>query len=98
MEKKQVWKKLRKHLLNKYVIVLGAFAIVFLFVGEQSIINQISRKRQIRQTKREIEQTLQQSQEAENLLRSLEHPDSLEKFAREQYNMHTDNEVVYIVK
>lgn len=98
MEKKQVWKNLRKRLLNKYVIVLGVFAIVFLFVGEQSIINQIARKRQIRLTQREIEQTLQQSREAESLLRSLEHPDSLEKFAREQYNMHTDNEVVYIVE
>ena len=98
MEKKQVWQNLRKRLLNKYVIVLGVFAIVFLFVGEQSIINQIARKRQIRLTQREIEQTLQQSREAEILLRSLEHPDSLEKFAREQYNMHTDNEVVYIVE
>jgi cell division protein FtsB len=98
MEKKQVWQNLRKRLLNKYVIVLGVFAIVFLFVGEQSIINQIARKRQIRLTQREIEQTLQQSREAESLLRSLEHPDSLEKFAREQYNMHTDNEVVYIVE
>jgi cell division protein FtsB len=98
MEKKQVWQNLRKRLLNKYVIVLGVFAIVFLFVGEQSIINQIARKRQIRLTQREIEQTLQQSREAESLLRSLEHPDSLEKFAREQYNMHTDNEVVYNVE
>ena len=98
MEKKQVWQNLRKRLLNKYVIVLGVFAIIFLFVGEQSIINQIARKRQIRLTQREIEQTLQQSREAESLLRSLEHPDSLEKFAREQYNMHTDNEVVYIVE
>lgn len=98
MEKKQVWQNLRKRLLNKYVIVLGVFAIVFLFVGEQSIINQIARKRQIRLTQREIEQTLQQSRKAESLLRSLEHPDSLEKFAREQYNMHTDNEVVYIVE
>ena len=60
MEKKQVWQNLRKRLLNKYVIVLGVFAIVFLFVGEQSIINQIARKRQIRPMNQEwLRHTLQ---------------------------------------
>lgn len=98
MEKNSVWQKLRKLLLNKYAITLCIFAAIFLFVGEQSIINQISRKRQIRLAKREIKHTIKQSQVAESVLRSLDNPDSLERFAREQYNMHTDNEVVYIVE
>ena len=92
------WSTARKVLINKYAITLYVFAILFIFIGEQSLINQFSRKREIRKTKQEIEQIKAETAEASNLLQSLDNKDSLERFAREQYKMHTDNEDVYLVE
>ena len=98
MKQNDFWTKARKVLINKYAITLYVFAVLFTFVGEQSLINQISRKREIRRTKQEIEQIKAETTEASNLLQSLDNKDSLERFAREQYKMHTDNEDVYLVE
>ena len=97
MKQKDFWIKARKVLINKYAITLYVFAVLFIFIGEQSLINQISRKREIRKTRREIEQIKSETAEASNLLQSLENKDSLERFAREQYKMHTDKETVYLI-
>lgn len=98
MEQTNFWKKVRKVLINKYAITLYVFAVLFIFVGEQSLINQVSRKREIRKTQQEIEQIKADTQAANNLLQSLEDKDSLERFAREQYRMHAEDEVVYLVE
>lgn len=98
MEQTNFWKKVRKVLINKYAITLYVFAVLFIFVGEQSLINQVSRKREIRKTQQEIEQIKAETQAANNLLQSLEDKDSLERFAREQYRMHAEDEVVYLVE
>ncbi len=89
---------LRRFILNKYVLVLLAFGLVFLFVGDQSIINSIRRQRKINQTKARLEQTRQQINECRRDIRTLDNTDSLERFAREHYYMHADNEDVYIIK
>lgn len=98
MKQNDFWTKARKVLINKYAITLYVFAVLFIFLGEQSLINQISRRREIRRTKQEIEQIKAETTEASNLLQSLDNKDSLERFAREQYKMHTDNEDVYLVE
>ena len=90
--------KVRKVLINKYSITLYIFAVLFLFVGEQGLINQIARKREIRQTQQEIERVTAETKHSENLLRSLDNKDSLERFAREQYKMHTNEETIYLVE
>ena len=55
MKEIDFWQRLRKVLINKYAITLYVFAALFLFIGEQSLINQFTRKREIRKTKQEIE-------------------------------------------
>lgn len=97
MEQESLWEKTRKVLTNKYAITLYVFAILFIFVGEQSLLNQFSRKREIRKTTQEIKQIKHDTAEAENLLQSLDNKDSLERFAREQYKMHTEEETIYLV-
>ena len=67
MKQKDFWIKARKVLINKYAITLYVFAVLFIFIGEQSLINQISRKREIRKTRREIEQIKSETAEASNL-------------------------------
>ena len=97
MKQNDFWRKVRKVLINKYAITLYVFAVLFIFIGEQSLINQIKRKREIRKTQMEIQQIKAETEEANNLLQSLDNKDSLERFAREQYKMHTDNETVYLI-
>ena len=98
MEEKNLWQKVRKVLINKYAITLFVFAVIFVFVGEQSMINQVSRGREIRKIRQTIEEIQTQKAKDERVLRSLEHPDSLERFARETYKMHEDGETVYLVE
>lgn len=98
MEQNEKGAKLRKVLINKYAITLYVFAVILMFVGEQSWFNQIKRGIEIREVKREIEQVKEQTAKQEQVLRNLDNVDSLEKFAREEYHMHADGEMVYIVE
>lgn len=98
MEKQSIWQKMRKVLINKYVITLFVFALIFVFVGEQSLLNQVSRAIEIRKIRTMIQEIETNAHEAENVLQSLENPDSLERFAREVYRMHEDGERVFIVE
>lgn len=98
MKEIDFWQRLRKVLINKYAITLYVFAALFLFIGEQSLINQFTRKREIRKTKQEIERVKIETTKAINLLQSLDNKDSLERFAREQYKMHTDGETIYLIE
>lgn len=89
--------KLRKIFVNKYAITLYLFAIIYLFIGNQSLVKRIAKAREIREIKQEILLINQQTKEVENMLNSLDIKDSLEHYAREHYQMHEDGEVVYLV-
>jgi cell division protein FtsB len=97
MEQLTTQQKIRKILINKYAITLYLFAIVFVFIGDQSLIKRIAKAHQIREIKQEIQQVNQQTQQVKVQLNSLDIKDSLERYAREQYHMHTEGEVVYLV-
>ena len=98
MKETNFGKKVRKVLLNKYAITVFVFAVLLVFIGEQSLINQFSRSLEIRKTKRDIQRIQAETTHSERTLRSLNNTDSLERFAREQYNMHEGGEDVYIVE
>jgi cell division protein FtsB len=73
------------------------FAIIYLFIGNQSLIKRIAKAREIREIKQEILLINQQTKEVENMLNSLDIKDSLERYAREHYQMHEDGEVIYLI-
>lgn len=84
--------------LNKYSITCLLFGVIFLFVGDQSLLNQIRRARQMSSLQ---EQILISHENIAIHQRELDHlaiRDSLERFAREEYHMHAPNEDVYIVR
>ena len=89
--------KLRKIFVNKYAITLYLFAIIYLCIGNQSLIKRIAKAREIREIKQEILLINQQTKEVENMLNSLDIKDSLERYAREHYQMHEDGEVIYLI-
>ena len=88
---------MRKYVLNKYVLVLLVFGVVFVFVGEQSFIKGIQRRRQIRETERQLRTTRDDISGMRHRIELLRSTDSLERYAREHYFMHADGEDVYIV-
>lgn len=96
-DKEHIKSNLRKWLTNKYLIAILVFAIVYVFVGNQSLIKRIQRSRQIRTTEEQLRAARADTEHALRMMETLQDTDSLEKFAREQYGMHTDREEVYLV-
>jgi cell division protein FtsB len=88
-----------KSKLNKYwIAIIIGFVLTFL-VGEHKISNRISYDVQINQLRNKIEYYTQQNEEHRRKLKEL-HSDneSLEKLAREQYQMVKPDEDLYIIK
>ena len=77
---------------------LLVFAVIMIFIGEHSLIQFVKRGTQIREVEAQIEHTNQQIRQAQRSMNMLDDIDSLERFARERYMMHTDKEDVYIVE
>ena len=84
--------------LNKYVITVVLFGIYFLFIGDQSLVRQLKRARQMHSLQQQINQSRENIATYQRELDYLANPDSLERYARETYHMHAPNEDVYIVK
>ncbi|WP_153795923.1 FtsB family cell division protein [Foetidibacter luteolus] len=86
-------------LRNKYLLSLGAFAVMIVFIDRNDIFVQLDRKQQLKDLTesrdfyhREIEKTKKQ-------LDDLQHNSAaLEKYARENLYMKRDNEDVFIVE
>lgn len=98
MNKENFWNLTRKVLINKYAIAIYVFAVIMIFIGEHSLIQFVKRGTQIREVEAQIEHTNQQIRQAQRSMNMLDDIDSLERFARERYMMHTDKEDVYIVE
>ena len=98
MENENWLKRMCNVLINKYVVVIAIFAVLFIFVGDHSLIQFVKRATKIRSMEQQIQQTNHEIKEAEHTLQMLENTDSLERFAREKYFMHTDKEDVYLVE
>lgn len=98
MEKNNYWQKLRKLLINKYAITLYLFALLFVFVGDNSFIQYIKRAKKMRVLEQQLEITNGEIKQAQSVMQSLDNVDSLERFAREEYRMHAPNEDVYVVE
>ena len=89
----QRWRK-----YGKYVVTIAAFAVVMIFFGDQSLINYVKRAREIHHLEEQRDTYRDGIQKARHDLNVLQNTDSLERFAREQYYMHADNEDVYLVE
>ena len=89
----QQWKK-----FGKYGITIAVFAVVMIFFGDQSLINYVKRAREIHHLEEQRDTYREGIQKARHDLEVLQNTDSLERFAREQYYMHTENEDVYLVE
>ena len=85
--------------INKYTITLLIFAIIIIFVDDNSLIDRYKaylEKRELQKEKAKYEENIKKDQEFIDAIQS--NPEELEKFAREEYKMKGENEDVYIIK
>ena len=83
---------------GKYLITILVFLIVYLFVGDQSLIQFSRRRQEINRIEKQTRTYRRDTQKAERTIQMLNDKDSLERYARELYFMHEENEDVFIVE
>ena len=94
----EFWNTIKIRKWGKYFIILIAFLLVFLFIGDQSLIQFVRRGREIRQLEEQRDMYREGTEKAQREIQTLHQPDSLERYAREHYFMHTPNEDIYLVE
>ena len=94
----EFWTTIKIRKWGKYVITLLVFLVVFLFIGDQSLIHFMRRGREIRHLEEQRDMYRAGTERAQQELQALQNPDSLEQYAREHYFMHTANEEIFLVE
>ena len=93
----EFWTYIKIRKWGKYVVVLLIFLVIFLFIGDQSMIQFVKRGREIRHLEEQRDMYRAGTEKAQREIQALNNPDSLERYAREQYFMHNANEDIYLV-
>ena len=84
--------------VNKYWIAVIIFVILMFFIGDSTILRRIAYDKQIRQLRSEIDYyTKEKEQNLEKLNAIKSSDESLEKYAREQYQMTKPDEELFII-
>jgi cell division protein FtsB len=96
-------KKLRENkivriLSNKYVIILLLFVIWMIFFDENSLINHWELDKEIDKLEKSNEYYRDQIEQDKKVIDNLNDPDSLEKYAREEYKMKKENEEIFLIE
>ena len=85
--------------INKYTVTLAIFAIIIVFIDDNSLIDRYKayrEKRELQKEKAQYEENIKKDKEFLEAIQS--DPMALEKFAREEYKMKSEDEDVYIIK
>ncbi len=90
--------KIVRFISNKFVIILALFLVWMVFFDENSFLNHRELDKEIDNLEKSNEYYKEQIDEDKKVIKNLNDPDSLEKYAREQYKMKRDNEDIYIVE
>lgn len=82
---------------NRYVIILLLFLVWMLFFDENSFFNHRELNQEINKLEKTNEFYDTEAEKDKKLIKNLKDPDSLEKFAREEYKMKRKDEDIYII-
>lgn len=85
-------------LKNKYLIAATVFVVAMVFFGENDLLTQFRRTRELERLNQGKQYYQQQIATTRKELKEMkEDPASLEKIARERFFMKRDNEDVYVI-
>jgi len=89
--------KVVKFITNKYFIVIVIFLIWMLFIDENSYLTHRELNKEIDKLENSIDYYQKEISKDQKVISNLKDPDSLEKFAREEYKMKKKNEEIFIM-
>jgi len=90
--------KIIRFISNKYVIILLLFVVWMVFFDENSFINHRELDNEIDKLEKSNEYYQEQIQNDKKVIENLNDPDSLEKYAREEYKMKKENEEIFLIE
>ncbi len=83
---------------NKYIIVLVLFIVWMGFFDENSYMNHRELDEEVDKLEDANDYYKKQIDADQKIINNLNDPDSLEKYAREEYKMKKENEDIYIIE
>jgi cell division protein FtsB len=84
--------------VNKYGLTVIIFVVITFFIGDSTVLDQISYNQQIKQLEKEIEYYNKEKESNLEKLNAIQSDENgLEKFAREQYNMTKSDEELFLI-
>lgn len=93
------FKEILRKLHNRYIYTVVIFLVLFLFVDQFNLFEQIRLRRTLNDQKEQIEFYEKEISESRDLLNRLENDTAtMEQVARENYMMKRDNEVIYLIE
>ncbi len=99
MDFKDLKEALKPLLRNKYVITVVLFVVWMTFLDGDDIFRRYELEHKLDKLKKERAELIENNENTRRKIDELKsNREKLEKFAREEYIMKKDNEVVYIIK
>lgn len=99
IDREAVFEWLKRVLWNRYAIVVIGFLITVMFVGNHTVFYLHRKNREIKELQKELRDYKQQTEYYKQALKQLgDSEPSIERYAREHYFMHADNEDVYVIE
>lgn len=97
MKFSEFWTYIQVRKWGKYVVTLLLFLVVFLFIGDQSLIRSIRRHREIQHLEEQRDMYREATEQSQREILLLHNTDSLERYAREHYYMHNPDEEIFLI-
>lgn len=93
------FRKFISKLNNRYFYAIAIFLVIFLFVDQFNLFEQIRLHRILKDNQTQIEFYKSEIKEGEDFLHRLQNDTAtMERVAREHYMMKRDNEVIYLIE
>ncbi len=90
--------KIFRIISNKYVLILLVFVVWMIFFDENSLVNHWELDREIDKLEKSNEYYREEIRNDKKVIDNLNDPDSLEKYAREEYKMKKENEEIFLIE
>lgn len=98
MNKELIRKTMQPLLRNKYFIALLFFGVWMTFFDQNNIVERISVSQKIRRLEKEKTKLTEEIEQNKRKMKEIKgSKENLEKFAREEYLMKKENEVVFVI-
>ena len=82
----------------KYFLILLAFMVWMTFLDTNSLLMHAELNREIKKLKKKRDALSEEILKDKSLIKKLDNIDSLEHFAREEYNLKKENEDIFIIE